>query len=565
MLSRKPGLREAPLNTILITPLDKSGMIQRVQELMREIVKDLSRPTEKYSMAEKETLSKIFTVSKILRRLDYEAVYQLYNQIATKKSSEDEQTARQIFLDAIAIAGTNPNHLVLFELIRKNNLVGERAAQILMSLPMYVRTPTVEYLKEYFRLIKETQGQKHRQVKTTAILSFSNILYQACINARTKQSRFPVAIYGEFCDEKIVAQEFLPYYLEKLEQHWKQDTSDDKHFTVVFLNALGNIGHPKVIPFVQKILDQSPSSYLKMKAIFALKHLVVSRDTLNVPEHMKEVVGIDREEYDILTDKLIEKRVLPILVSVAHDRSEHPEVRMAAISLLWYTTPADLTIWQQLAYSTWFEPSQEVHSFIYSSLRSLAHENRPVTGINWRMQKKARAVLPLCKVILPGAAKSRNLFTSEFVDELSTGYSAHLSYFGSRDSLIPNNLYFRNFYQFGNGGMGVNPLEFSIHGHSVHKILAHIIQKVTRSKNPDLRKEHQDLEYIRKELGIESREQEEPLQGTLHLKIRNEMERLFSVNEETINNLINKLKSKGYKNLRAEGLPFNFQKVFVFP
>jgi hypothetical protein len=563
LVSEKPSMRKAPLNPLLISPLDKQGMLQRVRELMKEVVRDLSRSTETESMAEKETLSKIFTVAKILRRLDYDDVYQLYNTIASKKSTEEEQTARQIFLDTIAIAGTNPNHLVIFELIKKGNLNGERAAQILMSLPMYVRTPTVEYLKEYFHLVKETQQQKHRQVRTTAILSFSNILFQACVNARTKQSRFPVAIYGEFCNERIVAQEFLPYYLEKLESHWKSDSAEDKHFTVVFLNALGNIGHPRVIPYVQRILDQSPSSFLKMKAIFSLKHLIVSRDTLNVPENMREVTGIDREAKDLLTDELIEKKVLPILVAVAHDKSEHPEVRMAAISLLWYTTPADLTIWQHLAYSTWFETSQQVQSFIYSSLKSLAHENRPVTGINWRMQQKARIVLPLAKEILPGAAKSRNLFTSEFVDELATGYSAHLSYFGSKDSVIPNNVYFRNFYQFGNGGMGVNPLEFSIHGHSVHKILAHIINKVTNHKDSDLRKEHQDLEFIRKELGIESREQEEPIKGTLHIKIRNEMERLFSINEETINNLIRQLKSKALPNLRS-ALPFNFQKVFVF-
>ncbi len=74
----------------------------------------------------------------------------------------------------------------------------------------------------------------------------------------------------------------------------------------------------------------------------------------------------------VITDKFVEKKVLPILVSVAFDKSEHPMVRMAAIQMLIYSPQADVAIWQQLALSTWSEVSQEVHSFIYSTLKNLS-------------------------------------------------------------------------------------------------------------------------------------------------------------------------------------------------
>jgi len=83
-----------------------------------------------------------------------------------------------------------------------------------------------------------------------------------------------------------------------------------------------------------------------------------------------------------LTDELIENEVLPILVSVANDKGEHPEARMAAISLLLYTTNADLTIWQQLAISTWYAGSQEVQAFIHSSLKNLAELQRPASPLH---------------------------------------------------------------------------------------------------------------------------------------------------------------------------------------
>ena len=62
----------------------------------------------------------------------------------------EDKTARNIFLDAVAIAGTNPNIKFLIDLIQKKEIVGERAAEILMTLPMYIRTPTKELLNEYF-------------------------------------------------------------------------------------------------------------------------------------------------------------------------------------------------------------------------------------------------------------------------------------------------------------------------------------------------------------------------------------------------------------------------------
>ncbi len=86
----------------------------------------------------------------------------------------------------------------------------------------------------------------------------------------------------------------------------------------------------------------------------------------------------------MLTDEVVEKQVLPILVSVAFDKTEYPEVRMAAISLLIRTTGADIALWQQLAYMTWFELSREVHSFVYTTLKSLAALERPVDHVSWK-------------------------------------------------------------------------------------------------------------------------------------------------------------------------------------
>ncbi len=48
------------------------------------------------------------------------------------------------------MAGTNPNIKLLIDLMSKNKIYGEEAAQLIMTFPMYIATPTNELLKYFF-------------------------------------------------------------------------------------------------------------------------------------------------------------------------------------------------------------------------------------------------------------------------------------------------------------------------------------------------------------------------------------------------------------------------------
>jgi hypothetical protein len=552
----KPSLTKAPLNPLLVSPLQTSGMKNRVQALMKEIVEDIT--TDKQSMAEAETLSKISTVAKILRFLDIKDVEELYNKIADKRQTEEDQTARNIFLDAMAIAGTNPNIKFLTDLIEKKQLTGEHAAQIIMTFPLYVRTPTPALIKEIFELTDSSAVESDgEQVKTSAVLALSNLLYQACVNSRIRNSRYPVALYGEFCDEKLAQRTYAPWFTKNLKKHLEGREPQDKHWVATYLTALGNLGVPEVVPVVQQILDDETDPYIKVKAVLALKNLIVSRQAENIP--VAEVRGVDRQSQDLLTDDFIENQVLPILIAVSADKGEHPEVRMAAISLLLYTTNADLTVWQQMAYSTWFSASQEVHSFIYSSLKSLAELKNPISRLHRQMQKKARAVISLAKPMNPGMGKSRNVFNSQFVEHLQSGFFHHFEYFGSKDSRMPNYMFYRNNVQYGNGAQGVTPVEFSVQGHTVQKLVSYVLQQLRKQTSEQ--EPHPELEQVHQLLGIEARDQDEEIEGSFRLKIRSEMERLFSINEQKIQQLIKQAKGQALPKL-LNGLPINYQKTF---
>jgi hypothetical protein len=555
----QPSLDQAPLSSMLITPLKRTQMKQRVHELMKEIVQDLTKSTEKDSIAERETLSKISTVVKILRVLNTSGIEEVA-QKWTQSGNEQQEVGRSIFLDALSIAGTNPCVVYLLKQIKAGHLNGEEAAQILATLPMYIRTPTKELLEKYFELIEQETVKRQEQVRTTAMLSFSTLLYNACINKRVKNSRYPVALYGEFCSEEYVARKYVPYFIQRLEKRLESESESDKHWIVTLLTVLGNLGHPDTIEIVQKIMDEETDPFIKVKAIYALKNLIQSRSNLNQNQRQqqKEIISVDRMSLDLLTDEVVEQQVLPVLVSVAFDRGEHPEVRNAAFSLLFHCTYADVAIWQQAALATWFEPSRDVRSYIYSTLKSLANLDRPLKGAKWVMQRKARAVLPMAKPIDASIARSHNLFADKFFEQVNSGFAQHLSYFESQDSLFPNHIYYRNFFQFGNGAAGVHPVEFSVAGNTIQKLATAFVEAVTSEQSKDQMKGHKDLHEIKNLLNIEPREQDEPVLGSIYLKLRDEIERLWTFDQESIEKLAQQLA----QGANAQGqINVNYQKA----
>jgi hypothetical protein len=557
---RKPSLTNPPLSAMLISGLKTEGMKNRVKDLMKEIVEDVQ--DTKQSWAETETISKITTVARILRRLPYSENEKLYQEHGSKYQTEEQQVARNIFLDALAMAGNNPNIKLLFDLIQKKEIRGEQAAQILMAMPLNIRTPTQQLAQAFYQLVDSDALEYDDQVKTTAILAFSKFLHQAYVNTRIRNVRYPVQVYGQFGDAKYVQRTYSQYFVQNLQKHLDSGKPEDKHFIVVYLNALGNLGIPEVVPVVQRILDDSNDPYIQTQAIFALKGLLISRQSENIP--VEQLHSVDRDSQDFLDDKYIEKEVLPVLASVAFDRGEHSSVRMAAISLLLFTTDADINIWQQLAYSTWFAASQEVHAFIYTSLHNLAYVKGPLNNQLWSMVRKARTVLSLAKPMSPGYAKSRNTFASTFAEHIQSGFSQQFQYFGAKDSNVPQFMYYRNFVSQGNGASQYSPIELSAHGHTIQKLVDYFIDQVQGEQQQYQHQQaHPDFLSMRQILGLTKRDQEEEIEGSIQFTIRNEMQRIFSFNEKKIQELIKQAKGKLYPQM-VNGFPFNYQKTFQY-
>lgn len=67
---------------MLASPLDREGMKKRIEVLLAEVIEDL---TDKKSLAEAETVSKIDTIAKILRFFRFSDSEELFHKHADKR------------------------------------------------------------------------------------------------------------------------------------------------------------------------------------------------------------------------------------------------------------------------------------------------------------------------------------------------------------------------------------------------------------------------------------------------------------------------------------------------
>merc|ERR1719347_2053702 len=211
---------------------------------------------------------------------------------------------------------------------------------------------------------------------TAIALTLTQRIHEACIHETTSVNDFPAKIYGRVCDSKrpFIIRDLIPFLAEKLFASAEHDT----HHIITYVNALGNLGHDAAALHLLKVIEGqlTRNAYVRSVAIYK-----------------------------------------PILLDIIDNVAESAEVRMAAITVLPYTRPTS-EIWNKLAIRTWFDPSLQVVSYVYTTLKNIAelpNHSHPYTYIG----EKAREALKLAKPQSNlGWETSRNNVIFQFLDNL---------------------------------------------------------------------------------------------------------------------------------------------------
>merc|ERR1711970_93211 len=311
---------------------------------------------------------------------------------------------RTLFYDVVAMIGTNLAIMLVKErLLDTTKINTVQAVSMIQAVFASVRTPTSQLLKEVITFIKvglKPLAHERTMLYNMVLVQTSNLFYRACM-ATARFQTFPVRVYGEFCTP---TSEPMVQWIEFLKQELV--TEQNQQIKLNIVTAIGKLGHLKAVEILKPIITNVQYNEMaRSMAIYSLQRVAVLE-----PAHVR-----------------------PILMSIIENIAERPEVRIAAVAILPYAQPTVAEL-KMIAVRTWLEPSKQVASFIYSTLKSLAVTEVPELKL---VGVQIKSILPLVKPVVLSVQYAQNLHFAKLVNYLEMVVHQEVSWVASPESFIP--------------------------------------------------------------------------------------------------------------------------------
>ena len=353
-------------------------------------------------------------IVRTLARFGLADIKDLWTKIEARVPAEIRVHHHHAFLDLVSMTATNPCMAFIIEHVKAGRITNEAGAWIVANAIRNIKTPTVELMTELIAVLKLVHVHRHQHLTSTVALTLTQRIHEACIHETTAVEDFPVKIYGRFCDKKspFIVRELIPFLAEKL---FASAEHDIHHEIIMYVNALGNLGHDAAALHLLKVIEGQLTrhAHVRSVAVYQLMRVAATKPTVYTP----------------------------ILLDIIENVAESAEVRMAAITVLPYTRPT-AEILNKLAIRTWFDPSEQVVSYVYTTLKTIAelpNHSLPNTFIG----EKAREALRLARPAMTGIQTSHGMMIFQFLDNLKASVKVKLQYINSPESVIPKNMFLK--------------------------------------------------------------------------------------------------------------------------
>lgn len=162
---------------------------------------------------------------------------------------------------------------------------------------------------------------------------------------------YPVHVFGRMVPKKFppLTKEYIPYFGSLLNESIAED---DNQKTQIYIHALGNIGHPSILPIFEPYLEgeANVSDFQRLHMVSALNKMA----------------------------KLYPEEARAVLFKLYQNTGEPHEIRCVAVSLLMKTNPP-ANVLQRMAEFTNSDPDTQVISVVQSAIKSAASLKGPDT------------------------------------------------------------------------------------------------------------------------------------------------------------------------------------------
>ncbi|XP_029165191.1 uncharacterized protein LOC114936229 [Nylanderia fulva] len=316
-------LPEADLTQGRSTP-EKSFIFKSISRLLDRLSQRLENPgldTEIHNL-HNTTISVLIYYLDMLDRVDLEKAY---NRISG--TSYKEETLRNMFLEILPHIGSKESALFILDLIQGNKVSDISAIQLLMRLPFHLRRPDAELL-DNLRPLLTLPSKISAEVQNTAILTYGTLIYKTCLKP---------------CSYDVLDL-YVRFYLDKFTESTRYEQK------MVWLQGLANIQLGKVVKFLEPIASGSNIELRHFRALAAWA--------------------------SISTAPLRPDVIYPVYWPILVNRTEHLEIRIAALTLLIVSNPTPNRL-ISLYWHMQNEPDQHLYNYFYTMLKSMEHTTDP--------------------------------------------------------------------------------------------------------------------------------------------------------------------------------------------
>merc|ERR1719219_605849 len=399
-----PDLVSAPKMLVPIN-LEKDTLILEVVNKFVLLSEQLYTPTA--SPAEGDVAGELNVVARALRPMGLADLKVVEANLEIKIAAlpvPQGKVVRTLFYDVVAMIGTNPAIMLVKErLLDTTKINTVQAVSMIQAVFASVRTPTSQLLKEVIAFVKvglKPLAHERTMLYNIVLVQTSNLLHRACM-APTRFQSFAIRVDGEFCTP---TSEAMVQWIDFLKQELVAEQNQQIKLNIV--TAIGKLGHLKSVEILKPIITNVQyNEMVRSLAIYSLQRVAVLE-----PAHVK-----------------------PILMSIIENIAERPEVRIAAVAVLPYAQPTVAEL-KMIAVRTWLEPSKQVASFIYSTLRSLTATEIPELKL---VGLRVHEIMFLVKPVVLNLQYAQNLHFAKLVNYLEMIVHQEISWVASPESFIP--------------------------------------------------------------------------------------------------------------------------------
>jgi len=424
-----------------------------------------------------------------------------------------ETLVEKFFFDLVSMTGTNPSLMLIKEKIISGEAIEHPITWsfIISNSLRAIKTPTKELIEELVELMKTEHIERSRVIRAAYVMGLTELINRACVRPLTIKNEFPYKIYGQMChkDLPVIKSTLIPYLTEKLTEASKTDMNT----VITYINGLGNIG-----------IDESTRELLK-----------VVEGKVSTNPHSRSLAV-----YLLMKPAEMEPSVYrPIFLSIIENPAEDPEVKMAAITSLLASYPSSTDL-QRLAMRTWFEPSRQVVSYIYSTLKSLTTLSSTVPEYE-SLKLKALVVLPMAKPVFEGLQYSRNVHYTTFVESLKTLISHKLQWTASEESFLPKSVFAKT--QLKGLSHKIETIESMFYVQGAESVIDRLVMMYSQLTSPvdstRVGKSEREVEEKMRTLGVKEKKELKP---EAHLRVKFlGLQKLYSIDDELVETIINKV------------------------